>query len=134
MLLVVAVVAVVGFQGWYQTYTSSTFVKVEQEGSIGNMNTRLETIVGSNLYFKNGYSNLTITDIRIDDTSCNISDNYGGGMSKIDLGNCTLNARSSTPDVIIISNKGIFSKKIYLKDIVVSSPVISSLIALLDIS
>jgi formylglycine-generating enzyme required for sulfatase activity len=127
LLLVVAVVAVVGFQGWFQTFTSSTFVKVEQEGSIGSMNTLIETIVGSNLYFKNGYSNLTITDIQIDGTSCNISDSYGSGMSEIDLGNCTLNATSSTPDVVIITDKGIFSKKIYLKNIVTSSSVISNL-------
>jgi formylglycine-generating enzyme required for sulfatase activity len=116
LLLVVAVVAVVGFQVWFNTYSSSLFSDVEGQSSSGTFNTMIKTVIGSSLYFNNGFSNLTITDIKVDGTSCNISGSYGSGLTEIDLGNCTLNAITSVPEVVIYTDEGIFSKKIFLKD------------------
>jgi len=128
LLLVVAVVAVVGFQNWFQTYQSSMFTKVEQDSSAGSMNTLIDTVIGSNLYFRNGYNNLTISDIKIDGTSCLVpSSTYSQGLKEIDIGNCTQNATSSVPDIVVITDKGVFSKKIYLRGVTTTSSGTSSL-------
>jgi len=116
LLLVTAVVAVVGFQGWFETYSSGVFVKVEQDSESGNMNTQIEALVGSNLYIKNGYDNLTITDIKVNGRSCNITQSYTDNITEIDLGNCTDNLTTSTPEIVVITDNGILSKKIFVKE------------------
>ena len=118
LLLVVAVVAVVGFQTWFTTYQSSMFTKVEQDSSSGSMNTMIDTVIGSNLYFKNGYTNLTITDIKVDGTSCSVTPtSYSNGFTEINIGNCIQNATSSTPEIVVLTDKGVFSKKIFLRGV-----------------
>ncbi|MFW6285665.1 MAG: BspA family leucine-rich repeat surface protein [Nanoarchaeota archaeon] len=105
------VVAVVGFQGWFQTYSSGLFSKVEQDSSIDVMNTRIDTVLDNNLYFKNGYNNLTITEIKLNDVSCLIDKSYGKGMQTINISGC-VETHQSTAEVIVVTNKGLFTKTI----------------------
>ncbi|MFW6285848.1 MAG: hypothetical protein ACOC16_01605 [Nanoarchaeota archaeon] len=88
LLLVVAVAFVEIFQGWFQTYSSSLFPRIEQDSSVDVMNTRIDTILGNSLYFKNGYNNLTITEIKLNDVSCLIDESYGKGMQTINISGC----------------------------------------------
>jgi flagellin-like protein len=44
LLLVVAVVAVVGFQVWFNTYSSSLFSDVEGQSSSGTFNTMIKQL------------------------------------------------------------------------------------------
>lgn len=59
LLLVVAVVAVVGFQGWFQSYSSNMFSDVEIQSANYN-DIGIETIIGNTLYVKSR-SNLNVT-------------------------------------------------------------------------
>src|SRR3989339_2207521 len=65
LLLVVAVVAVVGFQTFFNTYSSGLFSKVETEssGSVGN--TQIDTISSGMLYFKSGFENIEIQSVKV---------------------------------------------------------------------
>lgn len=117
LLLVVAVVAVVAFQGWFQTYFFGMFGKVETQSNSQIGNTQIENLIGYTLYFKNGgITNITINKVKIDVTDCNISGNYSPGISEIDLGTCLDNLYTNTPEVVAYTNNGIYSKKVYLKD------------------
>ena len=55
LLLVVAVVAVVGFQTWFNTYQSGLNSKVEQQSAAGSSITieRLEGSANATIYLKN---------------------------------------------------------------------------------
>lgn len=115
LLLVLAVVAVVVFQGWFQTFSSSLFVDVEKKGSISNLNLGIENLIGSALYVKAG-DGLNITSIKIDGNNCNISD-YFYNISKINVSNCLYNLSTSTPEIVLITDKGIISKFVYIKNL-----------------
>ncbi len=120
LLLVTTIVAVVSFQSWYNNYASSIFGDVEGKNFASS--TKIDSIVGGNLYFVNGNGeNITITDIKIDGVSCNISGNYSDGLNEIPLNNCTSNAQSVTPEVLVVTSDGLYSKKIYLSNLVISS-------------
>jgi FlaG/FlaF family flagellin (archaellin) len=115
LLLVTAVLAVVGFQGWFQTYSTGLFADIEQDSSVGLMNTDLQAIVDKILYFKNGYNNLTIKEVKLDNYSCSINDSYGIGMQTINISDC-LQIEKSSAEIVIVTNKGLFTKILSLKN------------------
>jgi len=122
LLLIVAIVAVIGFQSWFTYYSSSTLSQIEsQSGS--NFNRGIEGVVGDKLYFKNGgHNNITITSITVSGNDCNISGNFLPGMVEVTLGNnCTQNLKTLVPEIVVITNSKFFSKNIYLGDSTISS-------------
>jgi len=117
LLLVVVVVAVVGFQGWFSTYSSFIFTKTEQDSEVGTFG-NIETLVGSNLYLKSNNENMTIREIKIENRTCNlVKMNYNKSIHVIDLSNCIDNLTTNTPEVVIVTDEGIISKKIFLRDV-----------------
>lgn len=64
LLLVVAVVAVVGFQTWFNTYQSGLNSKVEQQSAAGSSITieRLEGSANATIYLKNTATVNTLVD------------------------------------------------------------------------
>jgi len=118
LLLVVSVLAVVGFQSWFQTYSSSTFSDVETQSNSNLGNSQIETIVGESLYFKNGDSNnITITSVKIDGVDCNVTGNFSTGMKDLNISACVYNITSQTPEIVVVTNNGIFQEKTYLKEL-----------------
>ena len=88
LLLVVAVVSVVGFQGWFNEYSSEILADTETQTS-GGFNTGIEDVVDGTLYFLNGNSNnITINSVKIDGINCNISNSYGIGINELDISSC----------------------------------------------
>ncbi len=115
LLIVVAVISVVGFQTWFQTYSSSTFTNIEQK-SQSSLTTGIEDLIGSTLYFKNGgTSNMEISSAKINGVDCSVSGSYKQGMNSIYLGNCTINGVNN---IVIVTNSGVISKKFYLIQII----------------
>ena len=112
LLLVVAVVSVVGFQGWFQTFSSNLFVDIEQRGSISHLDLGIETLVGSNLYIKAG-SGLNITSVSIDGNDCGVSGIYYN-MSSIDVSDCLESVSTSTPEIVLVTDKGVSSKIVFI--------------------
>jgi flagellin-like protein len=118
LLLVVAVVAVVTFQGWFGNLESSIFSDVEIKSNSATDNTlSVDSIVGNTLYIKNNVEeNLSINDLKIGDIVCNVSKNLSLGMNEIDISSCINNVSISTPDVVIITDKQVVQKSVFLKN------------------
>jgi formylglycine-generating enzyme required for sulfatase activity len=114
LLLVIAVVALVSFQGWLSTYSSSVYVDIEQRDEhVSNLN--IENIIsGNTLYIKNPKeSSVEILNVKADGRDCFVSGNYSETINTIFLGNCT---RIGENELTIVTNEGIISKSIYVKD------------------
>ena len=86
LLIVVAVVSVVSFQTWFGGFSSGVFTKTETQSSTEIMNTKIENVIGSSLYFNNADTeNITITQVKFDGVDCNISGNFTFGINELDL-------------------------------------------------
>jgi len=116
LLLVVAVVAVVGFQSWFGTYSTNVLSGVESSSVNDVSSINIETVAGNSLYIKNSGSNLSIKDIKVGGYSCYDNDTvYNTGVFEIDISSCLENISISNPDVVVVTDKGLIEKKIYYK-------------------
>jgi len=107
LLLVVSVVTVIGFQGWFQTYSSGLMTDIELQEDLNSM--KIETIIGDTLYIKkSGVSNITITKVTIDGFDCNIS-NYSSNLNLIQLNMsyCIGNITTSVPEIVVHTTSNI---------------------------
>ena len=113
LLLVIAVISVVGFQTWFNTFSSSTLSGVESQGSGDVIASGVKTVVADQLYFNNGYNdNLTVSKVTVGGNNCNFSGLLSSGLSNLSLSNnCTQNLSSSVSDVVVYTDKGIFTSK-----------------------
>ena len=108
LFLVVAVVSVISFQGWFQTFSSGLFTDVEEKGSISSLNLGIDALIGSALYVKAG-DGLNITAVRINGEDCGISGIYYN-MSSIDVSSCLSQVSSNTAEVVLMTDRGVSSK------------------------
>lgn len=114
LLLVVAVVAVVGFNSWFNQYQSTTLSSVEQS-SQNSGSLEIDTLIGSTLYIKNPTStNLSLGIVKIGGKSCTINQKFGKGGFGVDLSSC-LNVSAGVQEITIISNTSVRSKKVFVK-------------------
>jgi flagellin-like protein len=118
LLLVVAVVAVIGFQNWFQTYQSGVTADVEKNSKTGTAVTieRLEST--GNLYLKNaGAENITISSLTVDGNSVTCNINLTKGVSNVNNGaNCDISgsvtlSKDASVDVVVVTPDGIFQEK-----------------------
>ena len=117
LLIVVAVVSIVGFQGWFSDFSSKLFTNTETKSQGGDLTTEIELVKDGTLYFNNQFNdNITILEIKVGNTSCtNISGNYSNGISEINIANCIGDiTERTTKDIVVITNKGIYQEKIFL--------------------
>lgn len=113
LLIVVSVVAVVGFQQWYSSYESILLSDTEQKSSSSIRNVNIEYISDDGfIYIKNGGVNLTIKNIKINENLCDINETLTFGLNPVDISTC-LNSFETISDVVIITDKGIIEKKIF---------------------
>lgn len=99
------------------------FVKTEKESqstSIGS----IEALVGNQLYVKGGM-NTSVSQVLVDGNDCEISINISG-IQNISLGDCLNDTTTNTPEVVIVLNDRVISKKIYLKDKTIFTSSVSS--------
>ena len=67
LLIVVGVVAVVGFQTFFTSYSSGLFTKVDTQSDASVGGTQIDNLIGNSLYFKNSNTeNITINSIKIE--------------------------------------------------------------------
>lgn len=85
LLLVVAVVAVVGFQTWFNTYQSENFAKLNEQTATGSA-INFQLLENDTIYLTNsGYSG-TVFNVTVE--GCNevdASSSLGDGLIEIDL-------------------------------------------------
>jgi flagellin-like protein len=110
LLLVVAVVSVVGFQGWFTEFSSSMFVDIETQSS-GQSSVSVEAIVGDKLYI-NSKSNVSITSLKINNIDCNINTSIKG-LDNLNISSCMENV-SGSANIIVVTNSGIFESYKYI--------------------
>ncbi len=113
LLLVVAVVAVVGFQTWFNTYQSGLNTKVEQQSQTGAA-IILERLENDTAYISNkGTDEITLTDLKIDGKSCAplSGDNpLQNGVNTVSFNTtaCSL-VKGDSADVVLITDNGVYS-------------------------
>ncbi len=116
LLLAIAVVSVVAFQGWFNLYSSKTFTTVE--GKADELNSvDIKSVVGGSLYVYFGQPT-TVSDIKIGNISCNSKVSIkSSGIFEIPFGNCTSSFNTSFKDIVIITETGVFSEKHEVKNV-----------------
>jgi len=116
LLIVVSVVAVLGFQSWFQTYSSSTFTSVETQ-SQSTDNIDIQGIIGNNLYIKKSNNeNLSINKITIDGIDClNIIGNHSEKLIELNVSDCLENITTSTPEIVVHTDTSILQEQDYYK-------------------
>jgi hypothetical protein len=110
LLLVVAVISVVGFSGWFETFSSSTFIDIETQ-TTGQSSVTVEGLIGEKLYL-NSKSNVSISSIKINDIDCNINSSVNG-LDNFNISDCMENV-SGSAIIIVVTNSGIFESYKYV--------------------
>lgn len=119
LLIVVTVAAVIGYQTWFGTYSSEIYSQSENS-DMNIINT--EYLDSDKIYVKNSNDlSVNYLNILIDSKSCNISGTINSGIQEIQLKNCTNGMEIGPKEVTIITNEGVFSKYLMLKEVTLSS-------------
>lgn len=112
LLLVVTVVAAVGFQTWYSSYSSDIISSIESRDS---NQVRIESIVDSYIYLK-GETGTDIENvtIRMEGNVCRENVSLVAGINKIDISSCLNGSVSSTYEIVVEMANTIISGSYYL--------------------
>ena len=115
LLIVVAVGALVGFQTWFNQYSSSLFTDVEQSGSGDDIAEGINNFQNGNIYFNHKTNdNVTVTQVKVGNTTCDKNITLKQGINKIR--GCT-GKYSDLKDVVVYTNKGIYENKVFEKSL-----------------
>ena len=114
LLLVVAVMAVIGFQSWFTTFQSGINSDIEDNSNNVNSNKlSIDTLVGDSLYLNNqGKKNTSISSIKINGIDCEVNQNISGAES-VDLSTCLKEFPNQKVKIIVQTDKGIVKKTLY---------------------
>ncbi len=113
LLLVVAVVSVVGFQGWFTDFSSEVLVGVESDSQSYNSLVGVEDLIGNILYINSG-ENLSIQSVSIGGIDCNIIGNYSG-LAKLDVSYCISNLSGNSADIIVVTGEKVLESYQYIE-------------------
>jgi surface protein len=123
LLLVVAIIASIAFQNWFQSFQSVGFNDVNNQATISD-DVEIEEILGDNLYLNAG-TKLVINSIEIGGIDCEISGTYSE-LSKIDISSCLELVTNPIVNVIITTEDSVISSTQYLIESESNSLLISS--------
>ncbi len=121
LLLVVTVVASVGFQNWYSSFQSGLLVDTEQRSSsiIDSVNVEFISSDGQ-LYITNtGINNVSVNKIKIGNIDCNINQNLSPGVNNFSITSCLNN--TGTNSVFVVTEDGIVTRKLFVNEIISGS-------------
>lgn len=118
LLLVVAVVAVVGFQTWFSTYQSGVNAQVEQQSASGSPITVERLQVNGDLFLKNTHT----ADINFSNINVTLADGTGAcgdyGNGAVDASDVTVLSPTAacsltdgdTYEIVIVTSDGVFQE------------------------
>ena len=115
LLLIVTVMAVITFSGWFESFSSSIFVDIDSDIDNSNSVVTIEKIINGELYVNAG-SGIEISKIELAGTECMISGSYVG-ISKIDIKECIQDLNIQQLEAVIFTENKIISKKVFLSSI-----------------
>lgn len=121
LLLVVGVTSVVYFQGWFTSFESKLFSDIESKVDTNSLT--IEYLEADNIYVRNyDEENLTYNNIKVGGISCNINGTIAAqGVYSINLGTCLLGEQIGPKEVVVYTNKGIYSQTMSLKSVLAAS-------------
>ena len=117
LLLVVAVVAVVGFQTWFNTYQSEQLSDIEAFAEAGSAVT-LERLEVNGVYiFNRGTATLNVTQIEVGGVECDIQPVAGQddpgivppGVHRIPCGSASFTQGRAEDVLIVAAGQGVFT-------------------------
>lgn len=115
LLLIVSVIATVGFQSWYNSYNSDLFTNIDSTSS--EFNIGVEGIFDNTLYVNTGKNGLNITKIEVDGVDCNI-EGYYTNLADFNIESCIpVSSNSNIYNVRIITDSSVISRSIFKKEI-----------------
>ena len=114
LLLVVAVVAVVGFQTWFATYQSGLNTKVEQQSQTGTAIT-VERLESNKVYLKNtGTVDINASSISVGGTVCTNGittvNKSTTAAYPLDITKCSSITKGTAYDVVVVTSDGVFQE------------------------
>jgi hypothetical protein len=115
LLLIVTVIAAVGFQDWFSSFSTEVLMDTEQQSAQANQGLKVETLVGNKLYI-NSKDNVSITSVRVDGIDCNIVGSYKG-TNGLDISSCLQDITKQNPEVVISTDNKLVTSYIYVKTI-----------------
>ena len=117
LLLVVAVVAVVGFQTWFNTYQSGLNTQIEQQSQSGSAITVERLEADGTLYLRNsGSSDVTVESVDVSAASgysgsCSISSNFTVSANSVTNQSCGSLTQDSVYNVVVQTPDGVYSEE-----------------------
>lgn len=121
LLIVVTVVALVGFQNWYGNYQTITLADVNTKSSSTSGKVEIELIDGNYVYVMNNENNnITYSNVIVNGESCNINDELESGINEVDISGCLSDA--GVNEVILITADTVVKEKLYVKELEVVIP------------
>lgn len=118
LLLVVSVVSVIGFQTWFQTYSSTQYTSIETTGAIASgSELRIEGVLNKKLYLlKQGSETIDVQTLKIGGNECTLDESpLNEGMNIINVSNCLNGLDVGTVnDIVVVTDKGVQNEKFIL--------------------
>ena len=115
LLLVVAVVAVVGFQTWFNTYQSGLNAKVETQSNAGSALTVELLQTDGAVYVKNsGTDDISVSNISVTTSSgaynnCSATGTASGSsVTTFDVGTCSSMTSGASYGITIVTSSGVY--------------------------
>ena len=122
LFIVVAVVATISFQVWFQDYSSQVFSDIEAGGS--SLDTQIREIDGNSLYVSSG--DIDIEGIYLNGETCNFNESLERGINQISLLDCLEAGTQGNVEVMIQTSEGNIQNEVYLGERDESSPEINN--------
>jgi flagellin-like protein len=110
LLLVVAVVAVVGFQTWFQSFQSDTLAKSSQAGAAGSA-FNFQLLENDTLYVTNSDPNLITTTLTYTVEGCSEGTHViVDGLNQVNLSgdSCASMASGSSKSILLKTTSGVY--------------------------
>ena len=117
LLLVVAVLAVVGFGKWFNSYESKVLTGIEGSSQADLGTIQIQMITPQYLYVLNSNNfPVNFTDIKVNDVDCGLSGTLEPNkVNEISLGSCLNGIPQGTVNVALFTTSRIFSSTLLLK-------------------
>ena len=126
LLLVVAVIAIVGFSNWFGNFQSNINSNIEQNSeNIDNQDLKIDTIINNKLYVKASDTGTTIKGIIIDGKTCNQNTTITS-IENIDLSDCLKDSKSGKHEITIQTDKKTYQKSFLIDNKAISTSIMTS--------
>ncbi len=109
LLLVVSVLSVISFQSWFNNFSSSIFIDVENQITSGDLS--IEGVFSGYIYINNNVkNNLSINELQIGNNKYDLNQNLSLGLNKINIIGCIQGLLGDSQDIILVTNNKLVEK------------------------